>query len=260
MFVPTVSVDLRGCFPRARLALSAVAWTALVSGSPAWAAVATVHVSVVSDPGDGLEGAEAAATLAGRLEQSGTYDVASPSTVEQLTGQDPGGWFSRCGSYVSCWRGAAAGSGLDQLVLVERIDVATYGVRVVDVASDKPFRLGTAASPIDESLLDRLFFGMGTVRLVGVPADVRVLLDGAPVNAAEFTAPAGKHVVEIEAGGRSARWIAVLVVPDERSIVAVQLDRARATRPRQAVWLALAIAAVGSGLLVVGASAGGAMP
>lgn len=196
------------------------------------AAQPPVHAAVLSVAEDGAPGALLAARVRERLAASGRYHV-----------------VASCDDCVA----TAAAKGLDQIVFVEQVDAHTVGLRVLDVASAAERRdLAAFDGDLDEELLDRLFFGQGTVAVTGAPDDARLLLDGrllAVVGDARFEAlPAGKHTFALSADGCDDAFYAVLVVPDAVATVPgalVQRDARAGKRPQVLV--------VGLGLGLVGA-------
>ena len=129
--------------------------------SAAWAL--TVHTGVLADPRDGAAGVEAADVVARLLTGSGAYDVVDPDVLQGRIGESPEGLYTRCGGNAACWRTAARAAGVEQLVLVERVDAKTLGIRVLDTTTEADFRkasapMGLGAGPDPEvpaSLLAR---------------------------------------------------------------------------------------------------------
>ena len=138
-------------------------------------------------------------------------------------------------------------------MFVEQVDVRTVGVRVLDVATGTERRdLAPFDGALDADLLDRLFFGSGTVVVSGAPPNARLLLDGralAVVGDARFESlPAGKHTFVLSAEGREEAFFAVLVPPDGVVTVPGALPLLN-TRPKTG----LPVLVVGLGLGLAGA-------
>ena len=205
------------------------------------AAQPPVHVAVVPVAEDGPDGVVLAGLVRDALEASGRYRVAAS-----------------CDDCVA----TAAGRGLDQLVFVEQVDVRTVGVRVLDVATGAERRdLAPFDGALDADLLDRLFFGRGTVVVSGAPPDARLLLDGralAVVGEARFESlPAGKHTFVLSAEGREEAFFAVLVQPDMVVTVpgALRSLNARPKTGPQVLVVGLGLGLVGA--IGIAATAGG---
>ena len=196
------------------------------------AAQPDVHAAVLAAAEDGPPGVALAALMRDALAASGRYHV-----------------VATCDDCVA----TAAAKGLDQIVFVEQVDDHTVGVRVLDVASGAERRdLAAFDGQLDADLLDRLFFGAGTVVVTGAPLDARLLLDGralSVVGAARFEAlPAGKHTFVLSAEGSEDAFFAVLVRPGAVATVPGGLV-ARDARPKAGPEVFV----IGLGLGLVGA-------
>lgn len=234
---------------------------------PNVAAALTVHVLVVADPRDGAAGTQTAEATARLLAASGSYDVVDRTVVEGRLGQAPADVFTRCGTDLSCWRAASAAAGVEQVVLVERVDAVTVGIRVVDAVG--PLRMDkgpahTGGAP-DAALLDRLFFDAGGLRLAGAPPGALLRLDGrAQIPLADPTdlvgLPSGKHTIEVEAPGYATLFAAVLVLPDqatELSVALVPIANGPRRLSRWTTWVGVGVLAGGAVGLAAGADARG---
>lgn len=208
------------------------------------AAQPPVHAAVLPVAEDGEAGRALAGLVRDALVASGRYQI-----------------VASCEDCIA----TAAGKGLDQVVFVEQVDVHTVGVRVLDVATATERRdLATFDGALDADLLERLFFGSGTVVVSGAPHDARLLLDGrslAVVGDARFESlPAGKHTFVLSAEGREEVFHAVLVPPGAVVTVAGALT-ARDPRPKsgpQVLVVGLGLGLVGA--IGIAATAGGPAP
>jgi hypothetical protein len=241
---------------------------ALLWPSAAWAL--TVHTGVLADPRDGSAGVEAADVVGRLLAGSGAYDVVDPDVLQGRIGESPEGLYARCGGNADCWRTAARAAGVEQLVLVERVDAKTLGIRVLDATTEADFRkasapMGLGAGP-DPEVLDRLFFRSGGIVLVGAPEGARVLLDGwyaVPAADRVELAPiaAGKHTLEISGEGFRTRFLTALVVPGQTAELDAELAPAVAAAPgrwsRWTTWVGAGVLAGAAVTLVVAADAPG---
>jgi hypothetical protein len=243
-----------------------LAAAALAMPGAAWAL--TVHALVLADPHDGADGLETARAVERRLRDSLAYDLVDPETVASRLGDQPSSLFRTCGDDAGCWRRAAGTMGVEELVLVEQIDVATLGIRVLDTVGDSPFRLdqapvGPAHLP-DGELLQRLFFAPGTltVRVLDAPTGLRLVVDGSwelPIADGRLDIPAiaaGKHTVEIT--GFDVPFFATVMVGPGAS-VDVEFTAPASDAPKRVTrwttWAALGLVTAGAAGLVVGANA-----
>ncbi len=205
------------------------------------AAQPPVHAAVLPVAEDGAAGEALAALVRDHLVASGRYHV-----------------VATCDDCVA----TAAAKGLDQIVFVERVDPSTIGLRVLDVATATERRdLASFDGDLDAGLLDRLFFGRGTLVVTGAPEDARALLDGRPlavVGEARFEAlPAGKHTFVLSANGCADAFYAVMVRPDAIATVdgALVARDPREKPRRQALIVGLGVGLVG--VIGIAATAGG---
>jgi hypothetical protein len=229
-----------------------------------------VHAVVLPDPRDGAAGEEIALSVERLLRGSTGYDLLDLDLLQGRVGEDPSQLFERCATDVGCWRVAATAAGVEQVVLVERVDEATLGIRVVDVAATGPFRLDKAALDVrgqaEPELLDRLFFRPGALRIEGAPAEARLVLDGSyelPLPHSLDIAPlaSGKHSLDIQSDGSTPLFVTVMVYPDQQTVIsAVMTPLDRGGRRRVTRWTtvwALGLAAGGVVALAVESHAPG---
>lgn len=207
------------------------------------AAPLTVHAGVLGVPADGVEGSTE--ILSRLLEGSGAYTVVDGRWVEMRLGKTLPELWRDCHADAPCWAAQGAAAGLDQLVLIERIDRDVIGVRVVDVAGGGGFRYDKARATYDgrgeAGIVDRLFFGPGRIRVLDAPIGATVMLDGGYTfrvgdGPLEFELSAGKHAVEVGADGYLSRFSTVLVVPAKVSDVAGLLLAEPKRRSRLGRW------------------------
>lgn len=237
----------------------------MLAAPVARAALVPVHAVVLTDPRDGDGATPFARLVAELLTGSRGFVVVDPDLFEGRVGESPQTLFSRCGGAIDCWRGAAARGGVDQLVLVERVDAALVGIRVVDTTGAGDFRKDTAAvaadGVLDVRLLDRLFFRPGSLRIEGVPEDTVLLLDGrhrfeVPGALALDAVVAGKHTLELRARGRVALFSVVMVYPDQTTTIRPILSpepRRPSVWTRWTTYFAAGVAVAGATGLAAGA-------
>lgn len=228
----------------------------LMAAPIAHAAPLTVHAAVVPGPGEHVDAS--GEILSRLLEGSGAYTVVDGNWLEVRLGKPLPDLWASCGSDARCWAVEGRAAGLDQVVLIERIDRDVIGVRVVDVADGSAFRLDKTKASYDgrgeAAIVDRLFFGPGRIRVTGAPIGATVMLDGGYTfrvgdGPLEFELAAGKHTVEVGAEGYAARFATVVVVPGavvplEAELPALPPRRARIAR--WTTWYGLALVAGGA--------------
>ena len=211
--------------------------------SEAAAAPLTVHAAVLGGPNDHVEGSTE--ILSRLLEGSGSYTVVDGAWVELRLGKTQAELWGRCRADAGCWASEGASAGLDQVVLIERIDEDAIGVRVVDVVDGAGFRTDKAKATYDgrgeAGIVDRLFFGPGRIQVLDAPAGATVMLDGGYTfrvgqGPLEFELAAGKHAVEVGAEGYLSRFAMVVVVPAQVAEVSGALLATPKRRSRLGRW------------------------
>ena len=229
----------------------------------------TMYAAVLSDPSDGQDGERSSWWVEALLRSSAAYVTVEPTILEGRLGESPPDLYRRCWNDARCWREAGLRAGVEQFVLVERVDERTLGLRVVDVASDEPIRLdkvdiGTTGRH-DPDLVDRLFFQPGALHLQDVPPGAALRLD----HRYEFTPDgellidpiaAGKHILEMDAPGHAPLFTSVLVYSGQRTTISshmTPLDRAPRRIGRWTTWWAMGVVAGGVTALAVTHANGG---
>ncbi len=230
----------------------------------AGAAPLPVHALTVPDPVDADAGEQLAERVAWLLGTAG-YVTISSSVLEGRIGESPAVLRRRCGSDVACWRRAGEAAGLEQVVLIDRVDADTFGVRIVDVGADRGFRQGiaglTAGWPEPE-LVDRLFGGLGALRIDGLPESASVQIDGGPSLPAPFgitidPVTAGKHTLEFTADAHVPLFMTLMVYPDQQTELSAAMAVEQAPpRKRKVGWVGLGVVAAAVAAVLVSADGG----
>ena len=235
--------------------------------APAWGRPLTVHALVVPDPEGGVDGERAAEIVERLLRSSERYDTLDHSLLEARTGESAAAAYGRCRLQEGCWRQVAARAGVEQVVLVERVDNDVLGVRVVDASERGGVRLGTTA--FDQGgaqLVDRLFLQPGRLEVGNLPIGAAVMVDGHAVPTPAGTRAvqldplaAGKHVVEVDAPGHAGLFVSVMVYPDQWTWVSADLAvvEAETRRVPWGPWVGAALAIGGAVALGLNAGDGG---
>lgn len=238
----------------------------------AWCSVAvakplTVHALVVADPAGGDLGRQDAQTVETLLLASQRYDTLDHSLLEARIGESAALVYERCRLQEGCWRALAAQAGVEQVVLVERVDEDVLGVRVVDASAKGGVRLGTTGTDAGgEELVDRLFLQPGRLEVSNLPEGAAVHVDGHRVATPHGTdrvqvdpLMAGKHLVEVDAPGHAGLFVAVMVYPDQWTWVSADLAviEVERRRPVWAPWVGAAVTMGGALALGLTASVGG---
>ena len=212
--------------------------------TPAWALA--LHVAVLSDPHDGPNGVQGAASVARVLTSSGAYDAVPVDRLGERLGGDPGALFRSCGDDEACWREAGAAMRVEALILVERLDT-DIGVRTLVVADDSAFRRDFGPEGADHGppadLIERMFFRPGelTVTVNPAPDRARLRIDGnfeVPLEGGSAHVDAispGKHAVEV-LGLDSPFFSPVVVLPGTPAEVRFEIVATRPSRPRWQRW------------------------
>lgn len=246
-------------------------WSSALLAAAAFAGPLPVHGAVFAEPSDGDEGQRIAESVADLLRHSGSYQVLDAFHLEGRLGEAPGRRFTTCNEDVRCWRRTGEQVGVEQVVLVERVDASHLGIRVLDITGTEGFRrdmaeVGPWGAP-DRGLLQQLFFQPGTLRLEGAPEGAVLELDsrvtyelpGGEVEIAPLSA--GKHALEITAPGYLPFFSTVMVNPGQTRTVQAELVPPLVQRPDRRPWgwvVALGLlAAGGTGVGVAAASAMG---
>lgn len=222
----------------------------------ALAGTVPVHSAVLSDPRDGVEGERAAGRVSELLSANGAYNAVSASAVLARTGLSTADLFDKCTTKLPCWRDVGRSAGIDQWVLVERLD-SGLGIRVADIdGTNQDFRktvLGPNAR-LDADAIQPLFFAPGTLILDGAPDRAWVVVDGdyrIPVpKDGELAIRAGKHAIEIDGDGFRGTSTTLLVIPGAKTLLDAALAPDRVVRRKRA-WAPIV------GLVVLAAGVGG---
>ena len=227
-------------------------WTAPAEAAPQL----VVHAVVVAEPQDGEQGLLDASRVGLLLQGSGAWVLTDPAAVESRLGRPAEDALRDCGMVASCWRETARAAGVDVIAMVEHVDDTSLGVRFVAAASTGQVQQGLA--PVlpggwpDPVMLERLFLGDGSLRLLGLPRGAEVRLDDRPSELATGDAvfgplPAGKHGVEVVMTGFKPWFSAVYVPPRGEAKLQVDLEPER--RQRRVPWVQVA---AGAGVAVLG--------
>jgi hypothetical protein len=216
-----------------------------------------VHSAVLSDPRDGAEGERAALQVSEILAANGAYNAVSADAVLAHTGLTRADLFAKCGAQLPCWREVGRTAGIDQWVLVERVDAGRLGIRIADIeATNLEFRRSVLSidGRLDSNAIEPLFFAAGTLFFDGAPERAWVVVDGdyrIPIpRDGQLAIRAGKHAIEIDAEGWRATTTTLLVVPGTRTTVVAALAPDTVAHKR-VVWAPVV------GVLLLGAAAGG---
>ena len=198
------------------------------------------------------------------LENSGRYQVLSPELVEGRLGYPPEEMDCLT---LGCWTQTGATLGADQLIVLHlradwtgpRTDVMVVDISSVSLRKAPPMNLPRQGGAPIESL-ELLLLGEGELT-VSWPVERSVLV----LNGQRYedqgggfstTAPAGKHLVRVEAEGYAPVFAAVLVVPRAESLLVLNQNPVVEvyTRRNWAPWAALALVSGGLTALVATSS------
>jgi hypothetical protein len=216
-----------------------------------------VHSAVLSDPRDGAEGERAALRVSELLAANGAYNAVSADAVLARTGLAPTDLFAKCTTQLSCWRDVGRTAGIDQWVLVERLDTGRLGIRIADIeGGGLEFRKAvlSANARLDADAIQPLFFAAGTLFFDGAPERAWVVVDGdyrIPIpKDGQLAIRAGKHAIEIDGDGWLSTSMTLVVIPGTRTLVPSGLLPETVVH-KPIVWAPVV------GILLLGAAAGG---
>jgi hypothetical protein len=222
------------------------------------------HVWVLTDPDGGVQvakwGVDASALI-----QTGAWRVVDGDRLAQRVGESADALYRQCYTDVGCWRTVGRHAGIDGIVLVDRLDDDSVGLRVVDVGIEGAFRQVAGKGGDLPDMVGGLLLGEGTLRVEGLPLDCQITLnDGAPLFVGktwETRLPSGKHTLLFQKEGYSPTVDVAMVYTAQTALVYAELEGGSTQAKRDWVrWVA--VAGIGAGLLgvTVAAAAAGATP